>query len=346
VYVTTFKLKMQQYVGTVTALVMPEMMSMTDVILGDAWLHAPSEHASLCYTSGTCTLHKGGRKRTLALSAEDLPQPDDEVLHMLLASMIAALAPPPIISAKSAAKSIRKGAQYFTVLVRPKQDASLGASSIAASAQVGTAPANDKSDLQVLVDNYGDVFADLPPGLPPTRNVVHSIPLEPGSKPPAKRLYRLSPAELIEVKRQIKDLLMKGFIEPSTGPFGSPILFVAKKDGTLRMVIDYRAVNRITIRNRYPLPRIEDLFDSLQGATVFSSLDLQSGYHQLRIAPEDIPKTAFVTPVGTYQFKVLAQGLCNSPAVFSKAMADIFKDCIGKFVCVYLDDILIYSKTN
>ena len=151
---------------------------------------------------------------------------------------------------------------------------------------------------------------------------------------------------MIEVKRQIKDLLAKGFIEPSTGPFGAPILFVAKKDGSLRMCVDYRALNAITIKNRYPLPRIEDLFDSLQGAKIFSSLDLQSGYHQLRIAPEDVPKTAFKTPVGTYQFLVLSFGLTNSPAVFMKAMNDIFRDCVGKFVAVYLDDILIFSKTE
>jgi hypothetical protein len=121
---------------------------------------------------------------------------------------------------------------------------------------------------------------------------------------------------------------------------------VQKADGSLRMVIDYRALNAITVKNRYPLPRIEDLFDSLQGAKVFSSLDLQSGYHQIRIAPEDIEKSAFVTPVGSYQFKVLSFGLSNSPAVFSKAMAEIFAKHIGKFVCVYLDDILVYSKNE
>jgi Reverse transcriptase (RNA-dependent DNA polymerase) len=353
----TFKVSMQDYSGTVTALVMPEMMPQTDLILGDGWLR--SEQAQLCYTTGTCTLHKGGRVRTLSLAHGDLPVTDDQLIHHILASMIAAAAPPPIISAKQAQKELKRGARHFTVIVRPDvlQDDSVSqcctmmcspksVKSTLASAQAHTTCAKETSALQSMLDEYSDVFADLPPGLPPDRNVAHSIPLEPGARPPAKRLYRLSPAELAEVKRQIADLLMKGFIEPSTGPFGAPILFVAKRDGSLRMVIDYRALNKITIKNRYPLPRIEDLFDSLQGATVFSSLDLQSGYHQLRIADEDVQKTGFVTPVGTYQFKVLSMGLCNSPAAFMKAMNDIFKDQIGKFLCVYLDDLLIYSKND
>jgi hypothetical protein len=347
----TFKVTMQDYSGTVTALVMPEMLPQTDLILGDGWLR--NEQAKLCYSTGTCTLHKGGRVRTLSLARGDLPVTDDQLIHHMLASMIAAVAPPPIISAKQAHKEMKRGARCFTVLVQEVlEDVSVSScntmmcapkcvKSTLASVQTET---NDA--LQSLLDEYKDVFADLPPGLPPERNVVHSIPLEPGSKPPAKRLYRLSPAELTEVKRQVKELLTKGFIEPSTGPFGAPILFVAKRDGSLRMVIDYRALNKITIKDMYPLPRIEDVHDSLQGATVFSTLDLQSGYHQLRIAPEDVPKTAFTTHVGTYQFKVLSMGLTNSPAVFSRAMNDIFKDCIGKYMVLYLDDLCIFSKSE
>jgi hypothetical protein len=114
-----------------------------------------------------------------------------------------------------------------------------------------------------------------------------------------------SPAELAEVKAQITEALAKGWIRPSTWPYGAPVLFVAKKDGSLRMCVDYRALNAITVRNRYPLPRIEDLFDRLAGASVFTSIDLQSGYHQIRIAPEDVPKTAFTTPVGHYAYLVL-----------------------------------------
>jgi Reverse transcriptase (RNA-dependent DNA polymerase)/RNase H-like domain found in reverse transcriptase/Integrase zinc binding domain/Chromo (CHRromatin Organisation MOdifier) domain/Retroviral aspartyl protease len=343
----TFKLQLQSFSGTVTALVMPELLPDTDLILGDAWLR--SQNATMCFETGTCKLHKGGRVRTLSLALGELPQTEDQVIHHLLASMLAAHVPPPIITGKQAQKAIRKGANHFTVVVQ-QEPASLCNTMMCSPKSVrrtdvqAAAAVASGHNIQALLDKYSDVFADLPPGLPPARNVAHTIPLEPGARPPAKRMYRLSPAELVEVKKQISDLLAKGFIEPSTGPYGSPILFVQKADGSLRMVIDYRALNKITRKNRYPLPRIEDLFDSLQGAKVFSSLDLQSGYHQIRIADEDVEKSAFVTPVGAYQFRVLAFGLANSPAIFSKAMADIFKDCIGKFVCVYLDDILVYSK--
>ena len=132
-------------------------------------------------------------------------------------------------------------------------------------------------------------------------------------------------------------------IEPSTSPYGSPGLFVQKKDGSLRMCIDYRAQNKHTIKNRYSIPRIDDLLDQLRGARVFLTLDLQSGYHQIRISEEDIPKTAFRTPFGHYQFKVLCFGLTNAPATFQHAMNSAFRDCLGKYVLVYLDDILVFS---
>lgn len=168
--------------------------------------------------------------------------------------------------------------------------------------------------MQKLVDEYHDVFSEVPAGLPPDRGVGHTIPLEPDSRPPFRNVYRLSPNELQEAKKQVASLLEKGWIKPSISPYRAPILFVVKKDKTLRMVIDYRALNAITIRNRYPLPRIEDLFDQLSQSTIFSSIDLQSGYHQIRITPEDVPKTAFRTPFGHYEFNVLCFGLTNAPA--------------------------------
>ncbi|KAJ9524354.1 hypothetical protein QJQ45_008542 [Haematococcus lacustris] len=147
-----------------------------------------------------------------------------------------------------------------------------------------------------------------------------------------------------ELKQQIQDLLAKGMIEPSSSPYAAPVLFVQKKSGELRMCIDYRQLNKITLRDQYPLPRIDDLFDKLSGCKVFSSLDLQAGYHQIRITPEDVPKTAFRTPEGHFQFKVLCFGLTNAPATFQRVMNDAFATVLGKCALVYLDDILVMSN--
>ncbi|KAJ9508268.1 hypothetical protein QJQ45_011785 [Haematococcus lacustris] len=156
----------------------------------------------------------------------------------------------------------------------------------------------------------------------------------------------MSKPEHDELRRQITDLLAKGLIEPSSSPFVAPVLFVQKKSGELRMCIDYRQLNKITIRDQYPLPRIDDLFDQLAGKTVFSSLDLQAGYHQIRIPAEDVPKTAFRTPEGHYQFKVLCFGLTNAPATFQRVMNEAFAEVINDCALVYLDDILVMSKNT
>jgi hypothetical protein len=179
----------------------------------------------------------------------------------------------------------------------------------------------------------------------------HVIELEPGAKPPFRPIFRYSQAELQEIESRISMLLRAGWIEPTVSPFGAPVLFVPKPDGTLRMCIDYRALNKVTVRNRYPLPRIDQLLDQLTGATVFTSLDLQSGYHLLRIREADVPKTAFRVPCvgpygGSYAYKVLPMGLTNAPATFQNAMNKVFSEHLGRFVCVYLDDILVFSKTR
>ena len=173
-----------------------------------------------------------------------------------------------------------------------------------------------ESRLQRLLNKYRKVFQDLPGGLPPDRGVDHTMPLTDSTKTPFKHPYRLSPLEMAEAKSQVIELLKKGFIQPSQSPFGAPILFVKKKDGSLRMCIDYRALNAITLRNRYPLPNISDLLDRFAGAKVFSSLDLASGYHQIKIGKDDVQKSAFTTPFGHYEFKVLSFGLTNAPATF------------------------------
>jgi hypothetical protein len=182
--------------------------------------------------------------------------------------------------------------------------------------------------------------------MPPERKVEFSIELIPGTAPISKRAYRVSGPELVELKKQIDELLEKGYIKLSTSPWAAPVLFVEKKDGTKRMCIDYRSLNEVTIKNKYPLPRIEDLFDQLRGASVFSKIDLRSGYHQLRIRPSDIPKTAFITKYELYEFTVMSFGLTNAPAYFMYLMNSVFMNYLDKFVVVFIDDILIYSQNE
>ncbi|GBG88538.1 hypothetical protein CBR_g48007 [Chara braunii] len=162
---------------------------------------------------------------------------------------------------------------------------------------------------------------------------------------PKGRIYRMSHAELDELRRQLKELTEKGWIRPSTSPYGAPVLFVPKKGGTLRMCIDYRGLNVITVKNAEPLPRIDDLLDRVQGCRYFTKIDLKSGYHQIAIRPEDRHKTAFQTRYGLYEFVVMPFGLCNAPGTFQHAMNRIFHDYLDKFIVVYLDDILIFSRT-
>ncbi|XP_070668685.1 uncharacterized protein [Malus domestica] len=197
-----------------------------------------------------------------------------------------------------------------------------------------------------VVRHYPDVFPDDLPRLPPDRDVEFSIELLPGTDPISLTPYRMAPAELRELKIQLQELLDKGFIQPSSSPWGAPVLYVRKKDGTLRLCIDYRQLNRVTIKNRYPLPRIDDLFDQLKGACVFSKIDLRSGYYQLKIKDEDVPKTAFRTRYGHYEFLVMPFGLTNAPAAFMRLMNEVFQQYLDKFVIVFIDDILVYSKSK
>ena len=219
-----------------------------------------------------------------------------------------------------------------------------------ATIETTTGKQTEEKELQesatIILREFKDVFPEeLPKALPPARPVDHRIELLPGSQPCAQRMYRMSAAELDEMKNQLDDLLSSGLIRPSISPFGAPVLFVKKKDGGMRMCIDYRALNRITIKNRYPLPRIDELFDRLKGAKYFSKIDLRSGYHQVRIHEADVAKTAFRTRYGHFEFLVLPFGLTNAPATFMHLMNSIFKPFLDLFVLVFLDDILIYSRT-
>ena len=245
---------------------------------------------------------------------------------------------PPLLSAMQLKKVLKyKGSELFLAMVKEDKEGT--------TIQIG----EGCEELESLLDEFKDVVSKDPnftPPYPPQRNVDHEIKLEPGAVPPNRGLYRMPPDELKELKRQLDQLLELGLIRPSTSPFGSPILFVKKKDGSLRLCIDYRGLNKVTIKNRYPLPRVDELLDRLHGAQVFSKIDLVSGYFQVRIAEDDIAKTAFRTRYGHYEFTVMPFGLCNAPATFQRMMNDILREHLDSFVIVYLDDILIYSKTK
>ncbi|GJW33902.1 reverse transcriptase domain-containing protein [Tanacetum coccineum] len=200
-------------------------------------------------------------------------------------------------------------------------------------------------DIRVVRD-FPEVFPDDLLGLPLVREIEFRIDLIPGASPVVRSPYRLALSEMLELSNQLKELQEKGFIRPSHSPWGAPMLFVKKKDGSMRMCIDYRELNKLTIKNHYPLPRIDDLFDQLQGACCFSKIDLRSVYYQFRVRDEDIPKTAFRTRYGHFEFTVMPFGLTNAPAIFMDLMNRVCKPYLDKFVIVFIDDILIYSKSE
>jgi hypothetical protein len=198
--------------------------------------------------------------------------------------------------------------------------------------------------IKQVLEEFLDVMPkDLPKDLPPRRRVDHAIEVVSRVAPPAKAPYKMNHEELKKLKVQLEELLAKGYIKPSKSPNGAPVLFVHKKDGTLRMCVDYRALNKAMVKNRYPLLRIDNLFDRLSGTKVFSMIDLCSRYYQIQIAKGDEEKTACRTKYGSYEFMVMPFGLTNAPATFCTLMNDIFREWLDDFVVVYIDDILIYS---
>jgi hypothetical protein len=225
-------------------------------------------------------------------------------------------------------KCIRKGSQVYAIQVTnllEKED-------------------NPKLEDFVVLREFRDMFVDEIPELPPRREIDFSIDLLPGSTPISKEPYRMSLPELTKLKIQLQELLDKEYIRPSVSSWDALVLFVKKKDGTLRLCIDYRQLNKVTIKNKYPLPRINDMSDQVRGANIFSKLDLRSGHHQVRIKDPDINKTTFRTIYGHYEFFIIPFGLTNAPATFMSLMNNIFNQYLDKFVVVFIDDILVYSK--
>jgi hypothetical protein len=196
-----------------------------------------------------------------------------------------------------------------------------------------------------VVREFPNVFPDDLPGMPPERVIEFKIELQPGTAPIAKASYKMSPVEMKELKIQLQGLLDKGYICPSTSPWGCSALFVEKKDKELHLCVDYRPLNAVTIKNKYPLPHIDILFDQLPRAQVFSKIDLCCGYHQIKIRTKDIPKTAFTTRYGLYEYLVMSFGLTNAPAHFMYLMNSVFMPELDQFVVVSIDDILVYAKS-
>lgn len=280
----------------------------TDLILGMPWRH--HFNPNINYKKHILTLTHEGKTHTLQANQKFELEP--------------------LLSHTQAKRLARKDNKQFLVLVNEIE------------AHV------EKLSLsqEIFLRKYKEIFSeDLPPGLPPSRVEDHTIDLIPGSAPPCRAPYRQNQIEQEEIQQQLEELLKRGLIKPSSSPFGAPVLLVKKKNGTYRMCVDYRALNKITIKNRFPIPRVDDLLDKLSGASVFSKIDLKSGYHQVRMLESDVHKTAFRTQFGHYEFLVMPFGLTNAPATFSRMMNRIFlkhQNC----VVVFFDDILIFSKSE
>jgi len=212
-----------------------------------------------------------------------------------------------LISAQRAINEVEAGATCFMIVAHAEKNSTA-----------------EKISMIPVVEEYADVFPDEILELPPSRDVDFSIDLIPGADPVSMAPYRMTPAELVELKKQIEDLLEKKFIQPSASPWGAPVLLVKKKDGSSRLCVDYRQLNKLTIKNKYPLPRINDLLDQLRGAAVFSKIDLRSGYHQILVKPEDVQKTAFRSRYSHYVYVVMPFGVTNAPAIFMDYMNKIF----------------------
>ncbi|KAA3487506.1 DNA/RNA polymerases superfamily protein [Gossypium australe] len=229
---------------------------------------------------------------------------------------------PVVISHMSAQRYVRKGYEAYLAFVMNAKETELKIESVP------------------IVCEYSDVFPEELPGLPPVRDVEFGIELTPGTVPISIAPYRMAPTELKELKQQLQDLTDKGFARSSCSLWGALVLFMEKKDGSMRLCIDYRQLNKVTVKNKYPLPRIDNLFDQLKGAIVFSKTDLRSRYYQLRVKDSDVSKIAFRTRYGHYEFLVMPFGLTNALVIFMDLMNRIFRPYLDKFVVVFIDDIL------
>jgi hypothetical protein len=212
-------------------------------------------------------------------------------------------------------------------------------------AKVNQLDASQGSEV-LVVNEFSNVFPEDLPGMTPDQDIEFVMELKSGTTSIYKTPFRMTTPELAELTEHIKELLEKGFICPSSSLWGVPVIFVPKKDGTQRLCVDYRALNEVTVKKKYSLPRIDDLFNQLCGACVFSKVDLRSGYYQLKVRECNIPKNAFISSYDLYEFTVMSFGLTNAPAYFMYMMNKVFMEYLDKFVIVFIDDILIYSRSE
>jgi len=316
-------IKIGRLTEQVTALVM-DMDEKLDLIIGETWLD--KHKAVLDYGSKACMFVKRGRKFIVRCAKPRTAR----------GSRSESLPKPHILSVTQTKRIMRKNSVWYCLALVQEVKEENKAAEI-------TDPR-----VKTLVEKYPTVFTDAPPKGGSAIQAEHEcIPLPPGSKPTFRPMFRYSPAEMQLMEARIAELLANGYIEPSTSPYGAPVLFVKKpRSEELRLVIDYRLLNKLTLRNRFPLPRIDDMLDALAGAKYFTAIDLRQAYHQIKLQESDKPKTAFRTPFGHYQWITLSMGLTNAPAVFQAVVNNIFRPYLNKFVVVYLDDICVFSKTE
>ena len=321
------QVKLASY-STTTWLLVMSIPGQYDALLGDHFL---SQNNAFYMSSKKCLVVQTATRKHVILNKEAVAsqKQQNRTPSMLLSSM-------------QFCKLVKQGHSSCFCLVQREESA------------VDVVPA-EPYDLSKYPKEIADLISKFPSVFPSTLaiqplrdDMPQVIPTPPSTKPPNMPTYRYSPIQLQEIEAQVRDLIAQGLIQPSTSPYGAPVLLVKKKDGTMRMCVDYRALNSVTVKNAYPLPRIDELLDKIQGSKYFSSLDLLSGYHQLTLQPTDVPKTAFKTHIGLWEYKVLCFGLSNAPSVFQSIMNKVFSkypNVLNKIVLVYMDDILILSKT-